>query len=1034
MIKVIHISDFHLENETPSFSKVEITNALMKDLHKYVCANTVLFFTGDLIDKGGLQFKEKGSVPFERFQDVFLNRILESFPQLKGRIFITPGNHDVYREKIDPVAELGLKGTLTDEKQLNAFIESNRASSKYLDRLEDYKKWERQFYAEYNNCVLSNFENSFKLKLADHHVGITAINSSWLCKDENDKHNLLIGRSQIETSLNFINDCDVKLTLAHHPLEFLNEFDYSEIGNTLYSKYDAYFAGHVHTTDSSYIQNLFGSIFFSIANATIADNSPEKKYVNGYSIVEIYPNDRVKVTYRKYVDEHHVFVPNTDIGTEDGTNEYFLLKYENLKKFEEAARIVVNISNLYSEKLNDHLIMSSNNTEVDCSIESVFVEPTILNCPNRTFKEDDTKSYTVDSILSQDSSFLIYGVKEAGKTILLDKFFLDATKKFNQLSKIPVLLKFNELRGKTIEKIIREFLGISAKEIDSFIKANKLVVLIDDLTFNAKGEEIISSLKQFCKQYPSVQIIATSSMVLDNIIPTDYLQHNDVFHFELGFIQSLNSDQIKQFISKWFAGKEVDLQESMEKLIKNFSDFGLPRTPLSVTLFLWIFEKQEKRPINNSVLVEMFVENLLEKTNIENIYRETFDFKNKQRLLSFVARYMHDKGDSDKNYSVDYVSLLTYVDSYLKTRFPGQPQKVLDDLIKRGVLTHDEENTIRFKSAFFFHYFLSLQFDYDSMFKSFVFTDENYLSYTEEIAYYTGLKRDDFSILNFTQERLDEAFRELNQKQYDDYKRVDEVLEPNSKNDAISYRIDGESIKNKPSDEDVNEIYDEQLAAIPVQKTIEKKEPNIYQTKKNIDSVLKLASIVLKNSEDVDDFGAKSIAYKNVLVSSISFLMVYRDYLIGYYNKFKKQPENFPKNIDFSLFIKIMPLINQVVLYDWLGSQKLRPVIVDKMEKDLTSLNTSEYEKFLSIFIYGDVKGADYPKKIESFVKNAKYSYTKDLSFLKILSYYHLRSKNPELDKFYLKLLADIREDLGILHKRNKDQFKKEIEDAKKKQ
>jgi len=224
-------------------------------------------------------------------------------------------------------------------------------------------------------------------------------------------------------------------------------------------------------------------------------------------------------------------------------------------------------------------------------------------------------------------------------------------------------------------------------------------------------------------------------------------------------------------------GKEVDLQDNMQKLIKSFIDFGLPKTPLSVTLFLWIFEKQEKKPINNSVLVELFIENLLEKTNIENIYSETFDFTNKKRLLSFVSKYMHDNGDADYSYAVDYVDLLGYFKDYLKTRFHGQPQKVLDDFIKRGILTYHDDNLVRFKSAFYFHYFLALHFDYDPTFKEQVFTGENYLSFIEEITYYTGLKRDDVGVLNFTQEKLSEAFGDFNDDIRNNHEKVDKVLE-----------------------------------------------------------------------------------------------------------------------------------------------------------------------------------------------------------------------------------------------------------------
>ena len=253
------------------------------------------------------------------------------------------------------------------------------------------------------------------------------------------------------------------------------------------------------------------------------------------------------------------------------------------------------------------------------------------------------------------------------------------------------------------------------------------------------------------------------------------------------------------------------------------------------------------------------------------------------------------------------------------------------------------------------------------------------------------------------------------------------------RDNTVTFQIDEKKAESKLSEKQVDEMYDDSLSAIPVSKKIEKKDSASQDTRRQIDKVLKLACNVLKNSEDVDDFEAKKIAYQNTLISSISFLMQYRDALLIHYIKFKKQPENFPKNIDFNLFIKVIPLIHEVVIFNWLGSQKLRPVITDKIEKDATTLNISDFERFLSVFIYGDVRGGDYPQIIEKFVKSTKFNYLKDLSYLKIMSYYHLRNNGKELDQFYLKLMADIKQDIGQLDKHNKSKFMKNLEDDKKK-
>ena len=1030
MLKVIHISDFHLESENLSYQKSKIVDALILDMGGYVDNETLLFFTGDLIDKGGKEFKDSKNY-FDSFLNVFINPIINAFPWLEKRFFIVPGNHDVVRNKINDIVDIGLRGSLKTVQDIDQFFERNINVELYTERLMDYKNWEKRFYIDYHNKYLSNYENNFSYQIGSHKVGISCFNSSWMCKDDNDKENLIVGKKQIERSLEFLEGCDVKLALMHHPLEFLIEFDREVVKEKLYKNYDILFNGHVHQLDSMYTQNLNGNLFISIAGSTIADNPKERKYVNGYSIVTLNPKEEVEVVYRKYLEDHEKFVSNTDIGNDEGKKKFTLMSNHALSEYEKVSNIISGIENQHAEKLNDHIIISSENTNVHCSVENLFVEPTILNCIENTLQKDRIISYSVDSIISEKTNFLIYGPPESGKTILLDKIFLECIRKFNSIRKVPVLTRFNEFSGKDALRIIREFIGLKPQDVHNFITNNSILLIIDDISFSEKNIRQIEDIKKLLKTYPKIQVVASGYQTMENIMPVDYLTHNDVLSFDIGFIQSLGSKQIKQFIQKWFVGKDTDLQNNMEKLLKSFSDFGLPKTPLSVTLFLWIFGKQEKRPINNSVLVEMFVENILEKTKIDNIYSETFDFKNKQRLLSFIAKFMHDEGDSSRNYCIDHIQLLEFISKYLEGRFSGKPQKVLEDFITRGLFSYEEGNLLRFKSAFFFHYFLAIYFDHSPEFKDYVFSGDNYLNYVDEISYYTGLKRDDTSILNFVLDRLDEAFLNLNVDIAQNFNRVDKVLEVKINNKTVAFNIQDEKAQLKPSEDQLDAIFDDQLSNVPVQKNINMKQENLYNTSVNIDRVLKLASLVLKNSEDVDDFNIKLKAYEKVLLSSISFLMVYRDMQISYYLEFKETPQNFPKNIDFGLFIKILPLMHQVIMYDWLGSQKLRPVIMRKMEDDKMKLNISEYEKFLSVYMYADIKGNEYPKIIENFVKSSKNKYIKDLSYLKVMSYYHLRSKDPVMDEFYLKMMSEIKADLGQISRRGKGHHKQFLMKAK---
>jgi len=171
-----------------------------------------------------------------------------------------------------------------------------------------------------------------------------------------------------------------------------------------------------------------------------------------------------------------------------------------------------------------------------------------------------------------------------------------------------------------------------------------------------------------------------------------------------------------------------------------------------------------------------------------------------------------------------------------------------------------------------------------------------------------------------------------------------------------------------------------------------------------------LVSYVLKNSEEVRNVALKREAYNHIIKSSISLLVLFKIRILDYVIKYKKNPEFLPENLGIGFFLRILPIINQITLYDWLGTIKLEQIILEKIEMDKKDLSISEMEKFLSIFIYADIRAKKYLKIIKGFSKKVKKNYLKDLSFFKVLSYYYLRTQiNRELEKEYLNILGDLK-------------------------
>ena len=207
MIKVIHISDFHLESENLSFDKNKIINALINDLKSVICDKSIIIFSGDLIDKSGIGFKDK-ELAFDYFKELFIDKIINEFPTLKNRFFIVPGNHDFDRSEVDEFSDFPRKKYFNDKPEIvEDFVSKNYNIEKSLEGLKNFKEFEKGFYK--NNFSdkdwnFTQFENSFRIQIDGINTGLSCLNTTWLSFDDVEKGSLFLSKFQVENSLKFI--------------------------------------------------------------------------------------------------------------------------------------------------------------------------------------------------------------------------------------------------------------------------------------------------------------------------------------------------------------------------------------------------------------------------------------------------------------------------------------------------------------------------------------------------------------------------------------------------------------------------------------------------------------------------------------------------------------------------------------------------------------------------------------------------------------------------------------------------------------
>ncbi|PFM97122.1 STAND family AAA ATPase [Bacillus cereus] len=867
-------------------------------------------------------------------------------------------------------------------------------------------------------------------------VGITCFNSSWRSYDsDTDFQKIIIGERQITRAREVIQDCQVKIGMVHHPLDELAPFESKQIQHMIMKDYDILLCGHVHEGSLWAKTNSLGTTLISVSPANWTTNVRIKNsdFANGYSIIDINKEDGNLITYhRRYSHNKEKFVKNTDMGDENGQTDFFLPSKTELVNKDKLFGIINSIKDIHINHIDKHLISYDTDTEAPKKITDIFVMPRIIHKETAQFNEETLQEneelLDLGDICKSDENILLIGTKEQGKTILLDRVLIEMTNNFESYNKIPVYIDFEEAIGNGLETLISKYLNVSIRHLRLEILKNcDVVLLIDNLKFDKRYNAILISLTKLIKENPRIKIIATCSGNIDGELPIEALDAEIFNYFKTAYIKNFKTREIRELMQNWFSLNErfnLDKKEKLDSIIKTFSSLNLPRTPLAVSMFLWIIEKQEDyAPINNSIMLENFLERLFRKTSEKEMYASEFNYKNKERLLTEIAYYMFEQDNI--NYGVNYQELRQFIYKNLKIKkFDFDEEHLLRHFINKGVLTVDKEGierTVRFKFSCFFQFFLMKNIDKDKKFKEYVLSDDNYLLFMNELDYYSGLKQDDDKLLELVVNRMYSEYKDIIEKIEQLQYNYDNVFETLS---TIVDRLSADDIKqittgDKPTEEEIEELQDNTLSESCKEKGISKKDEEISNFDK-LARVWIIAAKILKNTEDTMVEGLKTDSFNKIVKCSMAFASIYKFILISYQEKHEVDQKQ-EKKEEIEILKNLMPLIHQSVLLQTLGTGKLKVVIEERLEEIMDDESVSDFEKFLCVFTYSDLKGNGANKHIANLIKVTKRHYMKDMIFMKLLQYYYYKATSKLDEGIYKNFIGDIitKDDTAVNGKRD---------------
>lgn len=338
-MRILHFSDFHLRSGEAGKRSMDILGRMLDAIIgiKQRKPIDMVVFSGDLVDKAGLEFDCTYEEVLQQFRTDVIDKIVAATDIPAYKFLLVGGNHEIVHGLVDENEHKTQIG-LSNEKQLEDYMNQADITDK-TKSMKTFVDFQRSFYASVvdpNNCEYEEGQFHCTLKFdvdGGHKVGVSLLNSAWMCYNDTDEKHIAMGVKQLNTSWPKFRDC-ISIAVAHHHPTFLNSYDQDEVTNVLLNHFDFYLCGHTHGMKSQYIEQAGGSYFESIASGNLYNNIHEVDpgYCNGFTVIDYGIEDKsVEVTpYRQLPDES--FGLDYNYGNNHDGTWYFYRKQYNVFK------------------------------------------------------------------------------------------------------------------------------------------------------------------------------------------------------------------------------------------------------------------------------------------------------------------------------------------------------------------------------------------------------------------------------------------------------------------------------------------------------------------------------------------------------------------------------------------------------------------------------------------------------------------------------------------------------------------------------
>lgn len=1029
-IGILHLSDIHVSEKSIPDIDVLIKK-LIKDIElvkeEQAMNIDMVCFAGDLIERGDYAFENESQIKLA--EDHFINPLLDALGLPDDRFILVPGNHEVDRRKIATATERGLAAISSPEEIEETIF---NMEEEYKSRLSYFYEYMYEKYIPDANKW--NLGYSVKRTINNVKIGIAGIDSAWRSTGigNSERGKMFVGKQQILTHLRNIEDCDLKICIMHHPLDWLSNLEMSNVEREL-NGFDFVLRGHVHDLDDKQIcrQN-----YRTIYN-TSGKLYPIDDFYSGYSLIDVDMDMRKCYIYAReyYHDRRNEFDKALRISKE-GKAEYLLQEYDETKHIE--IDLKLQLKKYYEDATEKYNMLKRIDNFSPSKEGDFFVEPSIYDKSiyerEKAIKngEGAADPVTLEDLIETAENIVIFGKRDGGKTTVLQQIGLRSIKRGSNYIPIYIDLKsiskgkdkiFNECRN-FIFKELSEEVSLNNKQVMDFLTAGKILCLVDNVDFS--NADHLSSLYSFAKKYPNNRFVFASEERFYQTYSIKDLPDLEIKYKSM-YLDSFKKRQVREMITKWGVGKEgFDANEMTKKIVAYCNNVNFSMTPFNIAVFMTIWDVDRNFiPINEGKVMRTYLETILDKLSAEGFQRSEYDFDVKQHFLGYIASRMYE---NDKYY-FEAEEFEKIVNEYHDALGFQKSKSKFDKIFFEKNILSASGSKVFFSNTGIMEYCFAYFATIDTKLYERMISRGNRRMFTRELAFYSGIVNDCTDLLDIINIEILQTLVD-NMEVLDEIEKIKIGSSMNIQREIFSRRV----MENRKSMEEIDEM-EEKLTKRKEKTPMEITKIETIDESESFLDLLIIYGNAIKNAETMKK-NQKQIHLDTYILGMNFVLGMIKRELSRYIES--RTIENLPKELreripdltekEFEEYKKsamdlvtiFLPVGFQLLIAENVGSPKLN-IIVKEL---IYNKEKEKFTRFMLTFLYCDMGNGDIKRFLSDYINIEESKDIMELVLMKLGYYYSMRyfGIDSKMDDMLIELMADVKIKLT-----NKEKLKSKV-------